>query len=201
MKRGSTLSNCFFTCGEGAGATPLTNLSNSSLVTTVLQSAAAAAEVAAPAFPAGAVFAAVPVAAAGFGRGAQTPLTVITAAVGGTDADVSGPAAGPCGPAMPGTGPGCAAGGPPCPQANVPNRAHSSQRLRITHFLQRIGPSENRISAKHQMLAQEGVFARPVRTGEVMQSGLQNEFLRTLCGLSQRTLRLECLESRESKSL
>src|SRR5580704_5787522 len=141
MMRGSTLSSCFLICGDGAGATPFSNLSNSSLVMTVLHSPVGAA---AAVFPAVVVLAAAPVTEAGRGRGAHTPFTVITAAVGGTEADVSGGAEA-IGEAMPGIGPGCAGGGvpgPPCPQTNVPNKAHSSQRIRITHFLQRIGRSE-----------------------------------------------------------
>jgi hypothetical protein len=93
-------------------------------------------------FAAGALaagFAAVPLAVAGFG--AHTPITVITAAFGGTEADISGGAGGACGFGMllPGTGPAAAGGGAlgaACPQASVPNRTHISQLLLIIHFLQ-----------------------------------------------------------------
>ena len=58
----------------------------------------------------------------------HTPFIVITAAVGGTAAEVSA-----------GAWPGCGGAGAPgmdCPQASVPNRTHISHLLRIRHFLQ-----------------------------------------------------------------
>src|SRR5579864_4300365 len=93
-------------------------------------------------FSAVADFAAVPAAAfaaAGLGFAGHTPFTVITAASGGTAAEVSGGCAGACGLAIFSGAPACCAGGVPgaaCPQASVPNRTHTSQLLRICHFLQ-----------------------------------------------------------------
>jgi hypothetical protein len=94
---------------------------------TVLQSAAGVFVSAA--FVAVAGFAAVPWAAAGLGAAGQTPITVITAASGATEAEVS--AAG----AWAGCGGGGALGAA-CPQANVPNKTHISQLLPISDFLQ-----------------------------------------------------------------
>src|SRR5690349_21214902 len=95
---------------------------------TVLQSAA---EVVAVVFSVVADFAAVPAAVfatAGLGFTGQTPFTVITAASGGTAAEVSGGGAGACdGGGVPGAA---------CPQARVLNKTHTSQLLRISHFLQ-----------------------------------------------------------------
>src|SRR5579859_3850696 len=102
---------------------------------TVLQSAAGAL--------AGAFSAVADLAAAVFGLSGHTPVMVSTAAVAGTEADVSGGAAGACGPSV-AAGPGCAGEGwrgggtlgAACPQARVPNRTHSSQLLRIGRILQ-----------------------------------------------------------------
>jgi hypothetical protein len=83
-------------------------------------------------------FTVAPLAAAGFGFGAQTPSMVITAAVAGTDAAAESASPEGCG-LMPIAGaawPGCAGGGAACPQASVPNRTHNSQILRINQFLQ-----------------------------------------------------------------
>ena len=124
--RGHTEANCFFNCGVTLGLKPLASFSNSALVITVLQSVAglfSAGDVAAVAG-----FAAAPFAAAGLGCGEHTPLTVMTAAVGGTAAEVS---AGVCvdwgGAGLPGTA---------CPHASVPNKTHINQLLRIICFLQ-----------------------------------------------------------------
>jgi hypothetical protein len=88
-------------------------------------------------------FAGVPLAAAGLGG--HTPMIVITAAVSGTEADVSGGACGAGGVCgfpifivLPGPAPGAAGGalGAACPQASAPDKTHISQLLRISHFLQ-----------------------------------------------------------------
>src|ERR1700722_9886503 len=126
MNRGKTPASCFFTCGVTFGATAFANFSNWALVITVLQSAAGVLVSAALVEVAG--FAAVPVAAAGFGCAGHTPITVITAASGGTSAEVSA-----------GAWAGCVGGGAlgaACPQASVPNRTHISQLLPIILFLQ-----------------------------------------------------------------
>ena len=95
---------------------------------TVLQSAA---EVAADAVFSVADLAVVPgavFATAGLGFAGHTPFTVMTASSGGTAADVSGGGAGACdGGGVPGAA---------CPQARVLNKTHTSQLLRISHFLQ-----------------------------------------------------------------
>src|ERR1700757_3611518 len=119
MRRGRTLASCFFICGVMLGARLLASCSNCSLVMTVLQSAG---EVLAGVF-AEAGLAAAPLAAAGLGCAAHTPSMVRTGALAGTDAEVSGRAAG-------------AGGGTACPHAIVASKAHSSQLLPITHFLQ-----------------------------------------------------------------
>src|SRR5205807_1774082 len=94
---------------------------------TVLQSADLAAVVV---FVAEAGFSAAVVPFAAAGLGAQTPSTVITAALAGTEADVSGGGACFCGGAIfPGAGGGVP--GAACPQAIVPNRTHINQPLRI----------------------------------------------------------------------
>jgi hypothetical protein len=96
------------------------------LVMTVLQSAGGLFAVGVFAVVAG--FAAVAVAAAGLGCGGHTPITVITAASAGTEAEVSTGAWAGCG--------GGGALGAACPQASVPNKTHISQLLPITDFLQ-----------------------------------------------------------------
>src|SRR5579864_8852185 len=107
---GRMVASCFFICGVTLGARWLARVSNSALVMTVLQSAEDLAA---------AVFA-----CAGDGH---TPLTVITAAVGGTAADGS-PGDSVCG--------GAGVPGMACAQASVPNKTHISHLLRINHFLQ-----------------------------------------------------------------
>src|SRR5579864_5555225 len=89
MNLGRTLASCFFNWGVTFGATPLASFSNSAFVTTVLQSAEEALGSVALAG-----VAAAPLAAAGFGVAAQTPLIVRTAASAGTVADVSAGAVG-----------------------------------------------------------------------------------------------------------
>ena len=100
-----------------------------------MHSAGGVAEVSAFAVPAG--FAA---AAVVFGFAGQTPSTVITAAVAGTDAEVSGAAwGGACICIAFPAGAACAGGGVPgaaCPQASVPDKTHNSQLIRIKYFLQ-----------------------------------------------------------------
>src|SRR5579862_879110 len=129
---GSRLASCFFICGVTLGARWPASVSNSALVMTVLQSAVddfgvaalgAVVDLAVADFVPVAEFAAVPLARVGRGLSGQTPSMVITAAVGGMDAESS---AGACGGA-PGTA---------CPPASVPNRTHISHRLRIKLFLQ-----------------------------------------------------------------
>src|SRR5579863_4362142 len=132
MIRGRRLANCLFNCGVMLGLKPAASFSNSALVMVVLQSAAGV-------FVALAGFAAVPLAAAGLGCAGQTPWIVITTAVGGTAAAVSGSF---CAPGFIHIGPPgiweCGGGvpGAACPQANVANRTHNSQLLRIRKFLQ-----------------------------------------------------------------
>jgi len=76
------------------------------------------------AFAAVAGLAGVPLAAAALGVAGHTPLTVITAAVSGTEADVSAGATGAaCG--------GWGALGGAWPHASVPSKTHSSQLFRI----------------------------------------------------------------------
>src|ERR1019366_7086123 len=93
---------------------------------TVLQSAGGVFD--AGAFAAVAGFSAVPLATAGFGCAGHTPITVIAAVSGATEAEVSAGAWAGCG--------GGGALGAACPQASVPNKTHISQLLRISYFLQ-----------------------------------------------------------------
>jgi hypothetical protein len=118
---GSMPASCFLNCGVMLGEIPLASFSNSALVITVLHSTAGA-------FAAVPGFAAVASDETGLGVAAHTPFTVITAACGETEAEVSGPSFAGCG--------GCGAVVAPCPQARVPKKTHISHPLRITHFLQ-----------------------------------------------------------------
>src|SRR5271170_6032190 len=190
---GSTPPSCLLTCGVTLGARAPASFSNSALVMIVLQSAAgafvAAVFVAAVFVAAVAGFAAVPLTVAVFGCAAQTPVMVITAALSGTDADVSGPAGaccigGPaCGlaiglgawPALPGTAAGVAGGGVPgaaCPQARVPNRTHSSQLLRITLVLQGlvnqglVHQEIEKYQASNPSTTRSFCLAHPARSGD-----------------------------------
>src|SRR5262252_2767232 len=107
ITRKRTPANCFFCCGFALGAKAFTSFSNSALVMTVLQSEELLVDC----------------------DGAcelQTPVMVRTAASLGTEAEVSGAWAGWAGGTL------CAA----CPQASVPIKTHTSQRIRIKHFLQ-----------------------------------------------------------------
>src|ERR1017187_6043989 len=121
INRGRTPASCFLTWGVTFGAAALASFSNWALVMTVLQSAA------------GVFVAAVLAAVTGFavpalavlGSAEHTPLIVITAASGGTAAEVSAGAWG-----------GAGVPGAACPQASVPNKTHISQLLPISHFLQ-----------------------------------------------------------------
>src|ERR1700685_142303 len=112
---------------------PLANFSNSALVMTVWQSPGevfAAAE---------AGFAVPVLAAAVFGIAGQTPLTVMTGALDGTEAELSGGADGLSGIAPPGACPIAAGGGAPCgacAHTRVAKKTHTSQLLRICRFLQ-----------------------------------------------------------------
>jgi hypothetical protein len=94
------------------------------LVITVLQSVAGFFSAGDAAAVAG--FSAAPFAAAGWGE--HIPLTVMTAAVGGTAAEVSaGVWVGWGGAGLLGTA---------CPRASVANKTHINQLLRIIRFLQ-----------------------------------------------------------------
>jgi hypothetical protein len=96
------------------------------LVITVLQSAAVLFSVGD--FAAFAGFGATPFAAGGVGFAEHTPLTVMTAAVGGTAAEVSaGGWGGWGGTGVPGT---------VCPHESVPNKTHINHLLLIIRFLQ-----------------------------------------------------------------
>jgi hypothetical protein len=126
INRGRTAASCFLNCGVTLGDTPLASFSNSALVITVWQSPAGV--FAAGVFAAVCGFDAVALAAAAVGCVEHTPLTVITAAVGGTAAELSAGAwAGRDGEGAPGTA---------CPQASVPNKTHINHLSRINHFLQ-----------------------------------------------------------------
>jgi hypothetical protein len=114
--RGHTEANCFFNCGVTLGLKPLASFSNSALVITVLQSVAGLFSPVDFAAVAG-------FAAAGLGCGEHTPLTVMTAAAGGTAAELSaGVWVGWGGAGLPGMA---------CPHASVPNRTHINPLLRI----------------------------------------------------------------------
>src|SRR5580704_2277323 len=125
---GRTPASCFRNCGVRLGASALASFSSSALVMTVLQSAGA---LAARVFAAAAGLAALPGAAA-LGLAGHTPITVITGAPGGIAAEVSTGAAGLA------ATPGCVGGraaGAACPQARVPSKTHSIQRLLINRLL------------------------------------------------------------------
>jgi len=129
------------------GAKAAASFSNSAFVMTVLQSAEVP-------FEAAAGFVVAPFAAAAVLAGAeQTPLIVNTAAVAGTEADVSAAgfasfSASACA--------GCDGGGAlgaACHQANAPKKTQSSQLLRITHILQDWSTKKGE-NAKQEILAQ-----------------------------------------------
>jgi hypothetical protein len=109
------------------------------LVMTVLQSAAGVSAAGAFAVPRS-------------GCAGQTPIKVMTAASGGTSADVSAGGWACCS--------GVGAAGAACPQASAPKKTHISQILNMSHFLQDWSFRKLKM-AKQEIVAQAAAFARP----------------------------------------